>query len=92
MPLTTLRPVFIVAAIGAPLAKLPWLRTGWHAGVTELAAKFLLPASLWASAAPACRPRCRGHRRAVSALKMLHFASFAYADTRFADCPHNRSD
>jgi predicted permease len=49
MPLTTLLPVFLVAAIGALLAKLPWLRTGWHAGVTELAAKFLLPALLLVS-------------------------------------------
>ena len=49
MPLTTLLPVFLVAAIGALLAKLPWLRTEWHAGVTELAAKFLLPALLLVS-------------------------------------------
>ena len=46
MPLTTLLPVFLVAAIGALLVKLPWLRTQWHAGVTELAAKFLLPVLL----------------------------------------------
>jgi malonate transporter len=49
MPLTTLLPVFLVAAIGALLVKLPWLRSGWHAGVTELAAKFLLPVLLMVS-------------------------------------------
>jgi len=49
MPLTTLLPVFLVAAIGALLVKLPWLRTQWHAGVTELAAKFLLPVLLMVS-------------------------------------------
>lgn len=49
MPLTTLLPVFLVAAIGALLVKLPWLRSGWHAGVTELAAKFLLPVLLMLS-------------------------------------------
>jgi malonate transporter len=49
MPLTTLLPVFLVALAGALLARLPWLRSGWHAGVTELAARFLLPALLFTS-------------------------------------------
>lgn len=49
MPLTTLLPVFLVAAVGALLVKLPWLRTQWHAGVTELAARFLLPVLLLVS-------------------------------------------
>ena len=49
MPVTTLLPVFLVALAGALLARLPWLRTQWHAGVTELAAKFLLPALLFTS-------------------------------------------
>jgi malonate transporter len=49
MPLTTLLPIFLVAAIGALLVKLPWLRSNWHAGVTELAAKFLLPVLLMVS-------------------------------------------
>jgi predicted permease len=30
--------------------KLPWLRPGWHTGVTDLTAKFLVPALLFASA------------------------------------------
>jgi malonate transporter len=49
MPLTTLLPIFLLTALGALLARLPWLRAGWHAGVTELAAKFLLPALLLVS-------------------------------------------
>jgi predicted permease len=46
MLLSLLAPVFLAAGLGALLAKLPWLRPGWQAGVTELAAKVLLPALL----------------------------------------------
>lgn len=50
MPFTLLLPVFQLAGLGALLVKLPWLRPGWHTGVTELTAKFLVPALLFASA------------------------------------------
>jgi len=50
MSFTLLLPVFLLAGLGALLARLPWLRAGWHAGVTELTAKFLVPALLFASA------------------------------------------
>ncbi|MGO4475149.1 AEC family transporter [Massilia sp. 2TAF26] len=50
MPFTLLLPVFLLAGLGALLVKLPWLRPGWHTGVTELTAKFLVPALLFASA------------------------------------------
>jgi predicted permease len=50
MSLTLLLPIFFLAGLGAVLAKLPWLRPAWHAGVTELTAKFLVPALLLASA------------------------------------------
>jgi len=46
MPLTSLLPVFLLTAFGAVLARRPWLRADWHAGLTALAAKFLLPALL----------------------------------------------
>jgi predicted permease len=49
MPLTLLFPVFLLAGLGALLARLGWLRAGWHAGVTELTAKFLIPALLLGS-------------------------------------------
>jgi predicted permease len=45
-----LLPVFLLAALGAALARLPWLRPTWHAGVTELTARFLVPALLFSSA------------------------------------------
>jgi predicted permease len=45
-----LLPVFLLAGLGALLARLPWLRAGWQGGVTELTAKFLVPALLFASA------------------------------------------
>jgi predicted permease len=50
MSFTLLLPIFLLAGLGAVLAKLPWLRPTWHAGVTELTAKFLVPALLLASA------------------------------------------
>jgi predicted permease len=50
MTYTLLLPIFLLAGLGALLARLPWLRAGWHAGVTELTAKFLVPALLFASA------------------------------------------
>jgi predicted permease len=50
MPFTLLLPVFLLAGLGALLARLPWLRAGWHTGVTELTAKFLVPALLFSSA------------------------------------------
>ncbi len=50
MPFTLLLPVFLLAGLGALLVKLPWLRPGWHTGVTDLTAKFLVPALLFASA------------------------------------------
>jgi predicted permease len=50
MSFTLLLPIFLLAGLGALLAKLPWLKPSWHAGVTELTAKFLVPALLFASA------------------------------------------
>jgi predicted permease len=49
VPLTLLLPVFLLAGLGALLARVAWLRPGWHAGVTELTAKFLIPALLLGS-------------------------------------------
>jgi predicted permease len=49
MLLSLLAPVFLATGLGALLAKLPWLRPGWHAGVTELTARVLLPALLLTS-------------------------------------------
>jgi predicted permease len=45
-----LAPIFVLAGLGALLARLPWLKPGWHAGVTELTAKFLVPSLLFVSA------------------------------------------
>ena len=50
MSFTLLLPIFLLAGLGALLARLPWLRPSWHAGVTELTAKFLVPSLLFASA------------------------------------------
>jgi predicted permease len=50
MSFTLLLPIFLLAGLGALLVKLPWLRPSWHAGVTELTARFLVPALLFASA------------------------------------------
>ncbi|MGB9107571.1 MAG: AEC family transporter, partial [Telluria sp.] len=50
MSFTLLLPIFVLAGLGALLARLPWLHPSWHAGVTELTAKFLVPALLFASA------------------------------------------
>jgi predicted permease len=50
MSFTLLLPIFLLAGLGALLAKLPWLKPSWHAGVTELTAKFLVPSLLFASA------------------------------------------
>lgn len=47
---TSLLPIFLVAGLGALLVRLRWLRPGWHAGVTELTAKLLLPALLFSGA------------------------------------------
>jgi predicted permease len=48
--LSALAPIFLLAGLGALLARLPWLRPSWHAGVTELTARFLVPALLFAGA------------------------------------------
>jgi predicted permease len=45
-----LLPIFLLAALGAVLARLPWLRPAWHTGVTELTARFLVPVLLFYSA------------------------------------------
>ena len=50
MSFTLLLPIFLLAGLGALLARLPWLRPSWHAGVTELTAKFLVPSLLFAGA------------------------------------------
>jgi malonate transporter len=50
MSYTLLLPIFLLAGLGALLARLPWLKPGWHAGVTELTAKFLVPSLLFVSA------------------------------------------
>ncbi|CAH0175810.1 hypothetical protein SRABI118_01109 [Massilia sp. Bi118] len=47
---TQLLPVFLLAGLGALLVRLPWLRASWHAGVTELTARFLVPCLLFTSA------------------------------------------
>jgi len=49
MSFALLLPVFLLAGLGAMLARLPWLRIGWHVGVTEVTAKFLVPALLFVS-------------------------------------------
>jgi predicted permease len=46
MLLSLLAPLFLATGLGALLAKLPWLRAGWQAGVTDLTGKVLLPALL----------------------------------------------
>jgi len=48
--LNLLLPVFLLAGVGALLVRLPWLRAGWHTGVTELTARFLVPVLLFAGA------------------------------------------
>lgn len=50
MTFTLLLPIFLLASLGALLVKLPWLKPGWHAGLTELTAKCLVPMLLLASA------------------------------------------
>jgi predicted permease len=50
MLIVQLLPVFLLAGAGALLVRLPWLKPGWQAGVTELTAKFLVPALLLVSA------------------------------------------
>jgi predicted permease len=50
MSFALLLPIFLLAGLGALLARLPWLKPGWHAGLTEVTAKFLLPCLLFASA------------------------------------------
>lgn len=50
MSFTLLLPIFLLAGLGALLVRLPWLKPGWHAGVTELTAKFLVPSLLFVSA------------------------------------------
>jgi hypothetical protein len=57
MPIPSLLAIFVLALVGALLARLPWLRGPWHAGVTELTARFLVPAlllgSTWRTGIPA---------------------------------------
>ena len=48
MPISPLLAIFVLALAGAMLVRLPWLRGPWHAGVTELTARFLVPALLLA--------------------------------------------
>ncbi|MCS0587805.1 AEC family transporter [Massilia norwichensis] len=50
MSFTLLLPIFLLAGLGALLVQLPWLKPGWHAGATELTAKFLVPCLLFVSA------------------------------------------
>lgn len=50
MSFALLLPIFLLAGLGAMLARLPWLRGGWHVGVIEVTGKFLVPALLFASA------------------------------------------
>jgi malonate transporter len=50
MSFSLLLPIFLLAGLGAVLARLPWLKPAWQAGVTELTAKFLVPSLLFASA------------------------------------------
>jgi predicted permease len=49
LSITLLFPIFLIAGLGALLAKLPWLRGNWQAGVVELTAKLLIPALLFTS-------------------------------------------
>jgi predicted permease len=42
-------PIFLIAGLGALLGKLPWLRPGWHLGLTEVTAKVLIPLLLMTS-------------------------------------------
>jgi malonate transporter len=49
MPIPSLLSIFVLALVGAILVRLPWLRGPWHAGVTELTARFLVPALLLGS-------------------------------------------
>jgi predicted permease len=49
MSFTLLLPIFMLAALGAVLGRLGWLRAGWQAGVAELTAKGLIPALLFTS-------------------------------------------
>lgn len=49
MPLTLLFPIFLLAGLGALLARLPWLRSKWQPGLVELTAKVLIPALLFTS-------------------------------------------
>jgi len=49
VPITLLFPIFLLAGLGALLAKLPWMRSNWQAGVIELTAKLLIPALLFTS-------------------------------------------
>jgi malonate transporter len=46
LPISLLVPIFVMAGLGALLAKFPWLRPGWQTGATELTAKVLIPALL----------------------------------------------
>jgi len=50
MSFTLLLPIFLLAGLGALLTRVPWLKPGWHTGVTELTAKFLVPVLLFVSA------------------------------------------
>jgi predicted permease len=50
MLFSALTPIFLLAALGALLVRLPWLRPAWHTGVTELTARFLVPVLLFSSA------------------------------------------
>jgi predicted permease len=49
VPITLLFPIFLLAGLGALLARFPWLRSNWQAGVIELTAKLLIPALLFTS-------------------------------------------
>lgn len=49
MALTLLFPIFVLTALGALLARGAWLRPGWHTGLTELTARFLIPTLLFTS-------------------------------------------
>jgi len=49
LSITLLFPIFLLAGLGALLARLPWLRGNWQAGVIELTAKLLIPALLFSS-------------------------------------------
>jgi predicted permease len=49
VPISLFLPIFLIAGLGALLAKSGWLRDGWHAGVAELTAKVLVPLLLLTS-------------------------------------------